>query len=213
MGNSSSSNKISAQDKAILDMKIQRDKLQQYQKRIAVITEREREIAKECLQKGEKKRALLALRRKKYQESLLAKTDDQLAQLEILTNDIEFARVQKDVLFGLQQGTVVLKEIHREMGGIQRVEKLLEDTTEAQAAQREISEMLGGRMSNQDEDEVEDELEALQAEVNAHQFPDAPRKNVEGEPTRKVRETPRERAQRRRQEAEAEEEEREAVPA
>lgn len=117
-------------------MKIQRDKLQQYQKRITVVTEREREIAKECLLKGDKKRALLALRRKKYQESLLAKTDDQLAQLEILTNDVEFARVQKDVLYGLQQGTEVLKEIHREMGGIDRVEKLLEDTADAQAAQK-----------------------------------------------------------------------------
>lgn len=117
-------------------MKNQRDKLQQYQKRITIITDRETEIARECLQRGDKKKALLALRRKKYQESLLQKTDQQLAQLEILTNDVEFALVQKDVLFGLQQGTAVLKQIHREIGGIEKVEQLLSDTADAQAYQR-----------------------------------------------------------------------------
>lgn len=196
MGNSGSSQKISAQDKAILDMKNQRDKLRQYQKKITVITDREKEIAKNCLQRGDKKKALLALRRKKYQESLLVKTDAQLAQLEILTSDVEFALVQKDVLFGLQQGTAVLKEIHREMGGIENVEKLLGESEEAQAYQREVSEMLGGRMSNQDEDEVEDELDALEAEVSGVKLPDAPTKMPE-ESQKVKEETPRERARRR----------------
>jgi len=117
-------------------MKIQRDKLRQYQKKITVITDREKEIAKEWLKRGDQNKAKLALRRKKYQESLLVKTDQQLHQLEILTNDVEFALVQKDVLFGLQQGTAVLKEIHREMGGIENVEKLLGETEEAQAYQQ-----------------------------------------------------------------------------
>lgn len=34
--------------------------------------------------------------------------------------------------------------------------------------------MLGGRISNQDEDEVEDELEALEAEVLGTPLPDVP---------------------------------------
>ncbi|RMZ72660.1 snf7 family [Pyrenophora seminiperda CCB06] len=176
MGNSSSANKISAQDKAILDMKNQRDKLRQYQKRITVLTDREKEIAKECLAKGDTNKAKLALRRKKYQESLLSKTDQQLAQLEVLTSDVEFALVQKDVLYGLQQGTAVLKAIHQEMGGIENVEKLLGESEEARAYQQEVSELLANKMSNQDEDEVEDELEALEAEVNGvvPALPDAP---------------------------------------
>ncbi|KAI9835586.1 MAG: hypothetical protein M1819_002037 [Sarea resinae] len=180
MGNTPSSHKISAQDRAILDMKIQRDKLHQYQRRITVITDREKAIARECLAKGDKKKALLALRRKKYQESLLAKTDAQLEQLEVLTSSVEFALVQKDVVFGLQQGTSVLKEIHKEMGGIDNVEKLMGESEEARAYQREISEMLGGRISNQDEDEVEDELEALEQEVSGVKLPDAPTTDIEG---------------------------------
>ena len=163
-------------------MKNQRDKLHQYQRRITVITDRETEIARECLARGDRSKALLALRRKKFQQSLLAKTDSQLQTLEELTSSVEFAQVQKDVMFGLQQGTKVLKQINAEMGGIENVEKLMGENEEARAYQREISEMLGGQMSNQDEDEVEDELEELEGEVvgfrteEAVEFPDAPRK-------------------------------------
>lgn len=121
--------------RAILDLKIQRDKLHQYQKRVTTITNRETEIAKECLRLGNKQKALLALRRKKYQESLLAKTDQQLAQLQALTSDVEFALVQKDVLFGLQQGTAVLKEINKEIGGLEKVEMILSESEEARAYQ------------------------------------------------------------------------------
>ncbi|OTB05322.1 hypothetical protein M426DRAFT_319872 [Hypoxylon sp. CI-4A] len=164
MGNNPS--RVTAQDKAILDMKLQRDKLHQYQRRITVLTDKETAVARQMLAAGDKKRALLALRRKKYQESLLEKTDQQLAQLEQLTRNVEFALIQKDVVFGLQQGTKVLKEIHAEMGGIEHVEKLMGETADAIAYQKEVSEMLGGRISNQDEDEVEDELAALELEVN-----------------------------------------------
>jgi len=155
-------------------MKNQRDKLHQYQKRITKLTDRETAIARECLARGQKPKALLALRRKKYQESLLAKTDLQLEQLQQLTSDIEFASVQKDVLFGLQQGTKVLNQIHAEMGGIDNVEKLLGESAEARAYEREISEMLGGKMSNAEEDEVEDELEALEKEANGIKTPEIP---------------------------------------
>jgi charged multivesicular body protein 6 len=120
-------------------MKNQRDKLHQYQRRISVLTDRETAIAKEMLLKGDKQRALLALRRKKYQESLLSKTDAQLEQLEKLTGSVEFALVQKDVLFGLQQGTRVLQEIHKEMGGLEHVEKLMGQTADAIAYQKVCS--------------------------------------------------------------------------
>ena len=65
-------------------MKIQRDKIKIYQKRIQVVLDREHEIAKQCLQNGDKSRARLALRRRKYQEQLLSKADAQLDTLEQL---------------------------------------------------------------------------------------------------------------------------------
>lgn len=67
-------------------MKIQRDKLRQYQKKIQTVLNREHEIAKEMVQKDDNARALLALRRRKYQEQLLVKTDGQLQALEELVS-------------------------------------------------------------------------------------------------------------------------------
>jgi charged multivesicular body protein 6 len=56
--------------------------------------------------------------------------------MEKLTSSVEFALVQKDVVFGLQQGTSVLNEIHKEMGGLEHVEKLMGETADAIAYQQ-----------------------------------------------------------------------------
>lgn len=58
----------------------------------------------------------------------------------------------------------MLKEIHKEMS-LEAVEKLVEETEEARAYQREVSDLLAGVMTNEEEDEVEDELAALEREV------------------------------------------------
>lgn len=80
----SQQSKVTAQDRAVLEMKIQRDKLKQYQRRIQIVLDKETDVARQCLAKGDKRRALLALRQKKYQQGLLEKTDDQLVTLEQL---------------------------------------------------------------------------------------------------------------------------------
>lgn len=183
-------------------MKNQRDRLKQYQKKITVITNREKEIARVCLTKGQKDKALLALRRKKYQESLLSQTDTQLEQLEKLTANVEFAQVQKDVVFGLQRGTEVLRMINKEMGGLASVEKIMEDSAEARREQEEISEALAGQLSNQEEDDVEDELEAMEREVEGVKLPDAPNKTIiEDSTLPNVPETELDREQKRKQRA------------
>lgn len=64
------------------------------------------------------------------------------------------------------------------MGGIENVEKLMGETADAIAYQNEVSEMLGGKISNQDEDEVEDELAALEAEMSESQPQPQPLPNV-----------------------------------
>lgn len=110
-----------------------------------MLTDRETAIARQMLQAGDKKRALTALRKKKYQETLLAQTDAQLEQLEKLTANVEFAQIQKDVVFGLAQGTAVLKQIHKEMGGLEHVEKLMGETAE-EIAYQNVSVFLVGRV-------------------------------------------------------------------
>ena len=52
--------------------------------------------------------------------------------------------------------------------------------------------MLGGRISNQDEDEVEDELDALEAELTGVPLPDVPTAELPSKERAKARERERE---------------------
>lgn len=76
-------------------------------------------------------------------------------------------------MFGLEQGNKVLKEIHKELT-IERVEKIMDDSAEGIAYQQEISEMLAQNISNADELDVQDELEALEREELSKQIPEMP---------------------------------------
>ncbi|KAJ3215102.1 Vacuolar protein sorting-associated protein 20 [Dinochytrium kinnereticum] len=162
MGGSSSKGvpKITAHDKAILDLKVQRDKLKRYQKKLEVVVAKEVEVAKHHLKNNDKKRAMIALKKKKFQESLLEKTDAQLFTLEQMTQTIEYSLIEKDIVAGLKNGNDVLAQIHKEMS-VEAVEKLMEDTADAIAYQNEIDEILSGSISKDDEEEAEAELEEL----------------------------------------------------
>ncbi|TFK77209.1 hypothetical protein BDN72DRAFT_736933, partial [Pluteus cervinus] len=164
MGGNQSTPKITAQDRAILEMKLQRDKLKQYQKKIQGVLDREHAIAKLHLAAGQKDRAMIALRRRKYQQGLLEKTDGQLDNLEQLVSSIEFSLIEVSVVHGLKQGTDVLKQIHKEMS-LESVEKLMDETQEAREYQREVGEMLANNLSMDEEDAVQEELKLLQADI------------------------------------------------
>ncbi|KAJ2611841.1 Vacuolar protein sorting-associated protein 20 [Coemansia sp. RSA 1365] len=163
MGSTQSKHKITAQDKAILDMKVQRDKLKQFQKKVEIVLKREDSLARELLQKGDKSRALLALRRRKYQQQMINKTDMQLFNLQNLVEQIEFSLVQKDVLFGLEQGNKVLSQLNSEMR-IEDVERLADNTAEAIAFQKEVSNILNANMSAEDEEAVLEDFARLERE-------------------------------------------------
>jgi charged multivesicular body protein 6 len=111
---------------------------------------------------GDRAGAQRALRRRKYQQTLLERAEAQLEQLEQLAASVEVAQMQRDVLVGLRRGTAVLRDIQREMGGLEAVERLLSESADARAYQAEVGEMLAG---NEADAAVEEELEALRAEV------------------------------------------------
>lgn len=90
--------RVTEQDKAVLQLKQQRDKLKQYQKKIELNLERDRQLARKLLDEGKRDKAKLLLRKKRYQEQLLQNTDAQLENLERLTHDIEFAQIEIQVI-------------------------------------------------------------------------------------------------------------------
>lgn len=82
--------KITSQDKAILQLKIQRDKLRKTSIKVQTVIKRENEIARQCVRKGDKRRALLALKKRKYQENLLDTVGKQSDSLD----SYQYDRVQ-----------------------------------------------------------------------------------------------------------------------
>ncbi|XP_029945572.1 charged multivesicular body protein 6-like isoform X2 [Salarias fasciatus] len=159
-GRKSRPSRVTEQDKAVLQLKQQRDKLKQYQKRITVQLEKERLLAKQLLKDGKKQKALLLLKKKRYQDQLLDKTENQISNLERMVQDIEFMQIEMKVIEGLKVGNDCLKSMH-EIMSIEDVERILDETQEAIEYQRQIDEMLAGSLTQEDEDAVLAELEAI----------------------------------------------------
>ncbi|XP_014843300.1 PREDICTED: charged multivesicular body protein 6-like [Poecilia mexicana] len=159
-GRKSRSSRVTEQDKAILQLKQQRDKLKQYQKRITLQLEKESLLAKQLLKDGKKEKALLLLKKKRYQDQLLEKTESQISNLERMVQDIEFMQIEVKVVEGLKIGNECLKSMH-EIMSIEDVEKILDETQESIEYQRHIDEMLAGAMTHEDEEAALAELEAI----------------------------------------------------
>uniref|UniRef100_A0A0B7AHI2 Charged multivesicular body protein 6 n=1 Tax=Arion vulgaris TaxID=1028688 RepID=A0A0B7AHI2_9EUPU len=174
--------RVTEQDKAILQLKQQRDKLKQYQKKISVQLEHDREVARALLKDGKKDKAKLMLRKKKFQESLLSKTDGQLENIERLVHDLEYAQVEQQVIKGLQIGNASLKKMH-ELLSLEDVERIMEETQEGIEKQREIDELLSGGLSAEDEIDVLAELDEIikqqTGEEEDVELPDVPKEIIE----------------------------------
>ncbi|KAK7502925.1 hypothetical protein BaRGS_00005874 [Batillaria attramentaria] len=166
--------RVTEQDKAVLQLKQQRDKLKQYQKKVLAQLERDREVARKLLQEGKKDKAKLMLRKKKFQETLLDKTDGQLDNLERLVHDLEFAQVEQEVVRGLEVGNAALKKMHQILS-LEDVERIMDETKEGIEYQQEIDDLLAGGLSQQDEDDVMAELDEILAQGEGKvTLPDVP---------------------------------------
>uniref|UniRef100_A0A669CLE1 Charged multivesicular body protein 6 n=1 Tax=Oreochromis niloticus TaxID=8128 RepID=A0A669CLE1_ORENI len=155
-GRKSRPSRVTEQDKAILQLKQQRDKLKQYQKRITLQLEKERpQVGSYTIST-----TLLLLKKKRYQDQLLEKTENQISNLERMVQDIEFMQIEMKVIEGLKVGNDCLKSMH-EIMSIEDVERILDETQESIEYQRQIDEMLAGVLTQEDEDAVLAELEAI----------------------------------------------------
>lgn len=187
MGQQTSQPKITPQDRAIYQLKRQRDALKQYQKKLTVTIERETELARQALRDGKPDKAKFYLRLKKRQQSVIESTYDQLGNLEGLIGTIEFKLIEKDVLYGLEQGNRVLKTLNSEMS-VEKIDRVLDDLEEERLRVDEVSDMLGLGLSNLEEHEVDEEMARLEREMGVGapasedvKFPDAPKNIVEAE--------------------------------
>jgi len=168
--------RVTEQDKAVLQLKTQRDKLKQYQKKIQNNLAKERELAKTLLKDGKKDRALLLLKKKRAQENMLAKTDTQLDNIEQLCGSLEFAQIESKVVEGLKAGNESLKQLQK-MTSLEDVERIMDETREAVEYQNEIDALISGaNLTEEDEDAIMAELDEITKidlpEVPTEKLPD-----------------------------------------
>ncbi|KAJ3616261.1 hypothetical protein Zmor_011964 [Zophobas morio] len=152
--------KLSPSDKAILDLKFQRDKLHHYSKQLQLVLSQEVNMAKEALAVGNKDKALLILKKKKMQEQLHNKSLSILTNIEEMINSIEFSMIERKIFDSLKEGNRLLQLLNNELS-IEKINKLIDETAEAVKYQKEVEEILGQSLSPQDEAEITSELESL----------------------------------------------------
>lgn len=172
--------RVTEQDKAVLSLKQQRDKLKQYQKKISANMEKERLLAKQLIKDGRKDKAKLLLKKKHYQENLLTKTDNQLESIDRMIQEVEFAQVELKVVEGLKQGNVALKQLHDVMK-LEDVERIMDETKDAIDYQNEIDALIGGALTSEDEDDILAELDELTKDVDLPGVPEHELVDVETE--------------------------------
>lgn len=173
MGQQSSVGKITAHDKAIFQLKQQRDKLRQFQNKHDELRKRQEALARTSVQEKQHEKARFYLRAKRHQESIITKSYDQIETLERLIGTIESKLVEKDVFESLTSGNILLKELNSEMS-LEKVDQVMDDLEEERLKVDEVSDALasGSALAEADLLEIEEEFARLQREESQAEIND-----------------------------------------
>lgn len=154
---------VTDQDKAILTAKVTRDRLKHICRRCELNIEKDREKVRALLRDGNKSQALWLLKRKRYEEATATKVMDYIEKIEQMIRSLEMAQLNVEVTERLRQGNEALKTINESIS-IEEVERIIEESREAESFQEELAVLLRGKLSEEDEQAAEHEYEQLLAE-------------------------------------------------
>ncbi|OGE55707.1 hypothetical protein PENARI_c004G10046 [Penicillium arizonense] len=118
--------------------------------------------AKTALANKNRVSALAAVRSKKMAEQNLKQRLDTLMQLEEVYTRIEQAAGQIEIVQVMQASTGVLRGLHTQIGGAERVEDIVEELREEMSKVDEVGSIMNEAGPVIDEGEIDEELEALE---------------------------------------------------
>ncbi|KAI1620114.1 Snf7-domain-containing protein [Exophiala viscosa] len=123
--------------------------------------------AQTLVKNGNKASALSALRSKKLAEQSLASRTGTLHQLEQVYAKLEAAADQVEIVAAMQASAGALKTLNHKVGGVERVEDVLDTLREEMGKTDEVSGVIAEPLDNTavlDEGEVDEELESMERE-------------------------------------------------
>ncbi|KAI1816339.1 vacuolar-sorting protein SNF7 [Poronia punctata] len=150
---------------AILGLRTQLEMLQKRERHLHNQMEEQDAIARKNVNTN-KNAAKAALRRKKVHEHSLSQTLASIETLEQQINAIESANINKETLAAMQKAGEAMKQIHGKLT-VDKVDQVMDDLREQTELSEEIVSVINsGNLAGEilDENELEDELEALQQE-------------------------------------------------
>lgn len=160
---------LSTQDKTIASLKTL---IADINEQIAMLSTRIlalSETAHKAVDSKNRTSALAALRSKKTSESILTQRSENLAQLEEVYDKIEQAADQVAIIRIMEASTGVLRNLHDQVGGIEKVEDIIEGLRDEIGKADEIGGAIGAgaqEVSVIDESAVDEELESLEKQAN-----------------------------------------------
>ena len=173
---------ITTVDRAILDLKNARDRLQQYRTKLGLEEVKLLQRAREAKEAGRTQQALGLLRLKKFKSQGLIDVEAQLLTVFQMVETIDSRRNDVQMLGALRAGKDALAQLQKETT-VEDILELMDQIQEQNEVEKEVAEILGNvpALSAADEALVEAELEALEAEMTKVQdLPEVPANKLPG---------------------------------
>jgi len=159
---------VTAIDRTMLDLKNARDRLQRYRKKLEQDDAKLLSRAVQAKQAGKKETALGLLRLRKFKQQQATDCENQLLNVLQMVETIDSKQNEKQILDAMAAGKDTLKLMH-EQTTVDTVLELMDAIQEQHEVEQEITDILHDavpQLSVTDEAAVEDELAALQAELD-----------------------------------------------
>jgi charged multivesicular body protein 7 len=154
--------------------------------------------AREALSNKSRILALAALKSRKLTESALQKRSDALSKIEEVLSSVEQSISDAQVLKSLESGASALERLNRDIGGIEKVERIMERVRQGVEQSEDIGRIIaemgtGARIDDEDvQDEYDEMVKAEEKEKKAameretEKEKEAEREKLEREKTEKV---------------------------
>mmetsp|Transcript_5239 Transcript_5239/g.7761 ORF Transcript_5239/g.7761 Transcript_5239/m.7761 type:complete len:217 (+) Transcript_5239:115-765(+) len=154
---------VSDIDRAVLDLKVSRDRLTRYRTKINMDSDKLLEKAKLYKLQNQTSTALNLLKLRKLKVKETDKINEQLLTIQSMISNIQSKEEEKEVLSALRQGKNALQKLHEE-NTLEDVLKLMDEVEEQNEIEKQVNDILnqtGEELSEFEEGELEQELQAL----------------------------------------------------